>query len=176
MSKKYIGKVVSLQFADWKQPISGVVLYYNDQFTLMRNLDGFRLDGYIIISHRKGMTYNCGEWEKMANKILKLKGYTSDDIKIPEVELTDLESILIQLSKRCGAFGLHRKWENELYVGKFLSSDAKNIYYDFLIPNGRWDGETVVKKGEIRTVEFDTEYVNSLLLYSNSKKRKRTTS
>jgi hypothetical protein len=174
MNKKYIGKVISLQFADWKSPIFGVVLTYNDQFTLMRRLEGFRIDGYYIIPHKKGLTFNYGEKEKQTQTIIKLKGY--DLSGHPEIALTDIESIFFQVSKDYGALSFYRKWENELYVGRFLSSDAKTIFYDFITSDGIWDGETPVKKKEVRVIEFDTDYVNSLVLYSKHKKQKRTAS
>ena len=44
---------------------------------------------------------------------------------------------------------------------------------DNLNPKGKWVGQMKFKVGDIRTIEFDTDYINSLKLVSTSIKTKK---
>ena len=44
---------------------------------------------------------------------------------------------------------------------------------DNLNPKGKWEGQMKFRIGDIRTIEFDTDYINSLKLVSTNKPTKK---
>ncbi len=44
---------------------------------------------------------------------------------------------------------------------------------DDLNPKGKWEGQMKFRNGDIRVIEFDTDYINSLKLVSTKKTKKK---
>lgn len=161
--KKYVGKLISLKFEDRKDAVYGFVIDYNEQWTLMRhNVVDYVLDGYIILAHKKVKGWRRSEEEKFREKVIKLKGYGTEMER--GVPLTSLESILGTLSKRYGVFQFTTKDESVCYLGRLISVDEKKLTINFLDSKARWTGKRTFKVKDIRSIEFDTDYINSLKL------------
>lgn len=161
--KKLIGKLVSIKFTDRKAPVYGFVLDYTDDWTLMHhNVVDYVLDGYIILAHKKLEGSRHGSEEKFREKVIKLKGYKPELEK--RVPLSDLQAIIKALSKKYDVFQFSTKEESECYLGRLISIDDKKLVIDFLDAKGRFTGKRSFKLKDIRTIEFDTDYINSLKL------------
>lgn len=72
--KRYVGKFLTFQFQGRKDNISGIVLAYNEDYTLIRTCIDYQLDGYTIFKNEK-VEFIQGDFEKRAARILKLKKY-----------------------------------------------------------------------------------------------------
>lgn len=161
--KKFLGKLISVKFTDRKTPLSGLIIDYNDQWTLMKsNPVDYMIDGYIIFKHKNVEGFCRDEDEKFKEKILRLKG-----IEIEKKDLfpiTDLSTILTGLTKKYSIFRLDKKSEKVCYVGRFKSLDNKQLIIKTLDTKGKWDGQKIFKPDDIRIIEFNTDYLNSLKL------------
>ncbi|HNR19712.1 MAG TPA: hypothetical protein PKN75_12390 [Bacteroidia bacterium] len=170
--KKHIGQVISVKFTDRKEPICGFVVDYNDDWTLMKyNPVDYVIDGYIIFRHKNIEGYRRDTDKKFRERVIKLKGLEPTDKDI--IPLTDLTTILTYLSDKFGAFQLYTKSDSACYLGRLKTCDSKLFVIDFLSTTGKWDGQMEFKNGDIRVIEFDTDYINSLKLVSTDKKAKR---
>lgn len=168
--KKHIGELVSIKFTDRKIPIYGVVVDYSDEWTLMKhNPEDYRIDGYVIFKHKNIKGFRKGAQEKFRGKIFKLKGIKVD--KEDLIPLTDLPAILNHLTEKFGVFQLETKSETKCYLGRLKSIDSKQLEIDFLNADGKWDGQMVFRPNDIRVIEFDTDYINSLKLVSGTKRK-----
>jgi hypothetical protein len=170
-NKKHIGELVSVKFSDRKNPVAGFVIDSNEDWTLLKyNTADYVMDGYIIYRHKNIEGIRREEEEKFREKVIKLKGLApSPKEKTP---LTDLPAILKYLTKKFGVFQFYTKSEKACYLGRVNSIDDKILVLDFLNPKGKWDGKMKFKLNEIREIEFDTDYINSLKLVSKTKKGK----
>lgn len=169
--KKYIGQLISIKFSDRKGIIYGFVVDYNEDWILMKyNPVDYIIDGYILIRHKNIEGFRRDVDEIWKEKIIKLKGLepTVDDI----IPITNLEVILNYLTNNFGVFNIYTKSEKACYLGKLKSLNSKQLVIDFLSTNGKWDGEMKFRPGDIRTIEFDTDYINSLKLVIGDKKNK----
>jgi hypothetical protein len=167
-----IGDLISIKFTDRKSPIYGFVIDYNNDWTLMKyNVVDYEIDGYIIFRHKNIEGYRKSEDEKFREKVLTLKklGLKRNE-KIP---ITDLQSILSYLMKKYGVFGLYTKSESAFYIGRLKSLDSRYLVIDFLDPKGKWKGKMKFRPGDIRTIQFDSDYINSLKLVADNSKKKR---
>lgn len=161
--KKHIGQLVSVHFSDRKTPIYGYVIDYSDDWTLLKhNPVDFIVDGYVIVRHKNVAEIRRSKEEKWKEQVMNLKGLKPTGNE--HVPLTNLETILQHLTEKAGVFQLYTKSEKACYLGRLHSMDAKVLVLDNLNTKGQWDGQITFKPGEIRVVEFDTDYSNSLML------------
>jgi hypothetical protein len=167
--RKHIGELISVKFSDRKEPIYGFVIDYNNDWTLMRyNPVDYVLDGYIIFKHKNIEGFRRSADEKFREKVIKLKGLepTKNDV----IPITDLATILEYLTTKFGVFQFQTKSETACYLGKLKSIDSKKLVIDYLNPKGKWDKQMTFRPGDIRVIEFETDYIKSLHLVSGSKK------
>ena len=167
-SQIFLKQLISLKFTDRKEIISGYVIDYNDDWTLMKhNVVDYIIDGYVIVRHKNIDGFKRDSDEKFVEKVLKLKGLEpTDEEKIP---LTELKTILEYLNDNFGVFQLYTKSEKACYIGRLISLDSKELVIESLSIRGKWDGYMTFRPRAIRVIEFDTDYINSLKLVNNQK-------
>jgi uncharacterized protein YnzC (UPF0291/DUF896 family) len=171
--KKHIGQIVSFKFdyVSTEEIYSGYVIDYNDDWTLLKyNPVDYVRDGYIILRNKYITSYKRDEVEKFHQKVLDLKGegVTSDD-KIP---IDDIKTILNYLTDYFGAFQFDLRSDDYCYLGKVKSIVKNTLTIDFLDTKGEWSETRDYKLGNIRTIQFDTDYINSLKMIANLNKKK----
>ena len=161
--KKYIGQLISINFKDRPTPISGFVLDYNDEWTLLKqNPVDYIIDGYVIIRQKNIKGFSRTKDDLFKERVLKLKKlHPTKQNKIP---LTDLNTILTHLTNEFKVFQFEQKSEKSCWLGSLVSFDKKDFIIKPLLPNGKWDKDTLFFTKDIRTIEFDTDYINSLKL------------
>ena len=167
--QKHLKQLISLKFTDRKEIITGYVVDYNDDWTLMKyNTVDYIIDGFIIVRHKNIEGFKRDVDEKFTEKVLKLKGLKpTDEEKIP---LTDLKTILNYLTDNFGVFQFYTKSEKASYLGRLISLTTKELKIENLNPKGKWNGQMTFRPGDLRTIEFDTDYINSLKLVAESNK------
>ena len=169
--KKHIGQLISIKYTDRPTPICGFVITYNDDWTLMKyNPVDYITDGYIILRHKNIEGFRRDASEKFKEKVITLKRQHLSGIT--DFPLTDLKTILSTLTKRYGIFQFDLKTEKACYLGKLKSLTQSKLTIDYLNPKGLWTKEMHFRPADVRTIEFDTDYINSLKLVSKKKKIK----
>lgn len=169
--EKFINKLISLKYSDRKEAIYGFPIDYNDDWTLLKyNPGDYVIDGYRILKHKNIEGFRYSVEEKFREKVIRLKGLEPTEKEI--VPITDLETILKFLTKKFGVFQFYTKSETACYLGRLISIDSKQLVIDFLDPKGKWSGKMKFRPGDIRVIEFDTDYINSLKLISRAQKKK----
>jgi hypothetical protein len=158
--KKFLGRLIKIKFKDMG-PLVGHVLDYSDDWMLLRNCPvDFVVDGYFIVRNKNIKEVVRGEDEKWREKVIGLKKVKA----APKIPLTDLTSILKTLTKKYRVFSVHTKEDDVCWLGRLNRIEDKLVIIDDLTPKAKWDGQFKFKEGEIRVVEFDSDYVNSLKL------------
>ena len=172
--KNHIGQVVSFKvdYVSSEEIYRGYVIDYNDDWTLLKyNPVDYVIDGYIILRNKHIKSSRRDKVEKFHQKILDLKKQrvTSSD-KIP---IDDIKTILNYLTEKFGAFQFNLRSTDYCYLGRVRSIIKNTLTIDFIDTDGKWSDIRDYKLGNIRTIEFDTDYINSLLLIANTNKKKR---
>ena len=166
--KKYLGQLVSVKYSDRPTPIFGIVIDYNDDWTLLKhNPVDYVIDGYIILRHKNIEGFHRDTNEKFKEKVIKLKKKHLPDFS--SFPLTDLGTILLNLTKRYGIFQFDLKTEKACYLGKLKSLTTNKLTIDYLNPKGIWTKQMEFRPNDIRTIEFDTDYIKSLMLISKKR-------
>ena len=161
MRKPKIGDFLTLNFTDRKKPISGLLVDYNDDWTLIKYCPvDYIIDGYVIVRHKNIANATRDKAEQFKEKIIELKGLAITDKDMFPID--SLDSILANLTKKFGLFSLYTKSESACYLGKLKSLTEKQLIISYLNPQGKWDGEEQFKPNDIRVIEFDNDYINSI--------------
>ncbi len=166
MPKRSIGKFFTFEFKGRKDNISGVVLDYNDDWTLLKNCVDYRLDGFIIFKNDKVEHY-YGDYEKRATKVLKLKGYNFE--KEPKIPIDNLESIFNFISEKYKLIQLYTRKGDACDVVSYLGEDNSLYLFDELTTNAKWRYKLKLPEKECRFISFDNDYLNSLKLITKFK-------
>ncbi len=152
-------------------PINGIVLDFNKDWILIKsNPVDYIIDGYFIIKNKNIIGVERGESEKWKDKIIKLKGFkATNKMRIP---LDNLEKILKVLTNKFEIFTLYTKDDSICWLGRLKTINEKKLIIDDLNTKGQWNGQIDFKLNEIRVIEFDTDYINSLKLVSKKGRAK----
>jgi hypothetical protein len=168
--KKYIGRLIKIKFKDM-EPIVGIVLDFNDEWMLMKNSPvDYVVDGYFIVRNKNIKEAIRGDAEKWREKVINLK--TTGSTRKVKLPLDNLEKIIKAVNKKYGVFAVHTKEDDVCWLGRLNTIDDKSLVIDDLTPKAKWDGQFKFKVNDIRVIEFDTDYVNSLKLVLNKSRAK----
>ena len=127
------------------------------------------MDGYIILNNRFITHFKRDDSEKFKQKILDLKKQKPK--KKENVPITDLTTILIHLSHKFGLFQFNMRTNKTCWLGTVKKITGSDLKIDYLTPRATWTKTMPpFKLGNIRTIEFDTDYINSLKLVAKRRK------
>jgi hypothetical protein len=159
------GRFISIKYRDRKEIFSGYLIDYNDEWTLIKyNPVDYVVDGYLLLKSDKILKYKIEEEELFKENVLKAKNI------IPTVEdifpISDLGETLKLISDRFGAFKIEEKDENACYIGRFVRMTKNDLYMQEIDPHAKWGEIGKYKLQSIRTIEFGSDYINSLIVYN----------
>jgi hypothetical protein len=161
------GKFVSFKYRDRKDIISGYLIDYNNDWTLIKcNPVDYIIDGYLILKTKKILKYRRDDYEKFREKVLIAKRIIPSDNDI--FPITDISETLQLISKRFGAFKIEKKDETVCFVGRFLKMTKENLIIQGIDKYAKWLESEKYKLKSIRTIEFDSDYINSLITYNKT--------
>jgi hypothetical protein len=168
--KKHIRGFMSISYKDKAARYYGYILDYNDDWTLMLSNDrDFMVNGFVILRHKNIKGFRIDEKEIFIEKVIRLKKIIDESMPIPDVPMENLESILPFLTNTYGVFSFELKSEKACYLGRLKSITSKELIIDYLNTRGEWDGTMKFRPGDVRVIEFDTDYINSLMLVGRHK-------
>ncbi len=165
--KNLIGKFVSFKYRDRKDLISGYLIDYNNDWTLIKyNIADYVIDGYMILKTDWILKYKRDDYEEFREKVLKVKNLlpTEEDI----FPITDLSETLQLISERYGAFKIEKKDDTVCFIGRLVKVTKQNLIIQEIDAKAKWSETVKHKLKSIRIIEFDIDYVNSLILYSKT--------
>lgn len=163
--KKYLFSMISIEFTDRKNTVSGFLLDYSDLWILLQsNPVDFIIDGYILVRVKNIDDVYQEESDEFTEKVIRLKGFipTYTD-KLP---LNDTTEVFKLINERHGIFSFYKKSETTLYPGRLLTIDEETLSIEWIDTRGKWTEERSFKVAKIRTVEFGNDYLNSLKIAS----------
>lgn len=160
------GKFVSFKYRDRKEIISGYLIDYNNDWTLIKyNPVDYVIDGYMILKSNKILKYKRDEHEKFREKVLIAKNLIITDQDI--FPITDISETLQLITDSFGAFKIEKKDDSVCFIGRFIKLNKKNLIIQEIDAKAKWVDSEKHKLKSIRSIEFDSDYVNSLIKFSN---------
>ncbi len=172
MDKKYIGQFLSFkfQFKNDTVVISGYLINFSEDWTLLKQCAfDYLVDGYILLNNKHITEFKRDREERFKEKVLDLKGQRP---KAKEnFDIKDTATILKYLSDKYGIFMFSQRTNGTCWLGKVKKIKGTDLKIDYLNPKGIWSNSMpTYKLGNIRTIEFDTDYINSLKLIAKKRR------
>ena len=169
--EKYVRQLITIEFDDKKETFSGFLIDWTEDWILLKNNPfDFIIDGYTILKNKNVKSIIQDKDHEFTERVIKLKGLkTSSDEIIP---LQDLSSIIHFLANKYEIFQITKKSDKAVYLGKLIELQEKELLIDFLVTEGKFEGEMSFKLNKIRVIEFDTDYINSLKLIVDEENKK----
>ena len=168
--EKLIGKLISIDFkySNENEIISGFLLSTNDKWTLIQhNPVDYQMDGFLLLKTKHIKRHKREKEEKFTEKVIKAKKVKLGIKKA--FKSKDLESILKLISKEFGCFILTNKNNEFCYLGSVNKIKGNKLILNYLDTKGKWSEIREYSLNKIRSIEFDTDYTNSLLALGNKK-------
>lgn len=153
-----------------EKSINGILLAYNENWILLKhNVVDYLIDGYSMIN-RKKIDYISKDAEiRFVEEVLKAKGINFHDSCI---ELgSNIFQTLEYISIKYGAFCLEFEDDQTCCVGRYIGHDDQDYFaFEELAPCGDWIEELdEFNVGKIYRIDFDTDYIESLLMFANKR-------
>jgi hypothetical protein len=169
--EKYLRQLISIEFEDKKDVFSGFLIDWTEDWILLKNNPvDFIIDGYTILKNKNVKSIIQDKDHEFTERVIKLKGLKTSAEEI--IPLKDLYSIINFLASKYEIFQITKKSDKAVYLGKLIEINEEELVIDFLGTEGEFDGEMSFKQNKIRVIEFDTDYINSLKLIVDEKKKK----
>ena len=157
-------RVEYVEFANWEEYTVGLLLAENDEWLLMRKLPvDYVVDGYILVAKAHIVARGVDQKRRQIARVLKLKGVTSE---VPKgFSFGNTVDMLRWIEQKYKIFQVQDE-EETLFCGQFRDSDETHYRINSLSPRAELnlDYDMWFNFSELITVEFDTDYLNSLLL------------
>ncbi len=164
---KFKGKYCSFNIKGRKDKISGIVLNWNDSWTLIRTCVDYRIDGYTIFKN-ENVEFEINEFEQRADKILKLKKYNYKTE--PKIKINSLLEIIRYIDKNHKLIQVDTKDGKAFDVVKFKHFENDIYFLDEILADGKLRDVLEFKEKIFRVISFDNDYLNSLKLITKFRK------
>lgn len=160
------GKLYSFKIKDRKQEEKGIVIREGEDWILLIHLfTDYILDGYILINRQYIKSINRTKDDVFIESVLKANNRI--EISNLSIPLSKSEPLDWLQGRQC-VFQIDNKEELKCWIGKIVDKTEKSIFLAPLTSKGQWDDNRyyTFRKEYIRMISFETDYINSLLVYN----------
>lgn len=170
--RSHIGKSYSIGYKPGTSVLehSGIILNYSEEWVLLRhNPVDYVIDGFILLRRKHITSVTRGKWERFKDELFSKKKGARD--KAPKVPIESIEEILTYLTRKYGVFMFDMRSDSTCWLGRVKYIKGSRLKIDDMGTRGEWTKnmpEFIL--GNIRSISFDNDYVNSLMLVSKRKK------
>ena|ERR1700752_1230197 len=160
--EKYIRKHISFNIKARKEIIEGILLSLSDNWSLLiKNPVDYVIDGFVLVHNPSIDSYKHDTENKFREKIISQK---IKRIRTPKINLADTYAVFESLKLLDKVISINNKKGDIVWVGKIIGLLADSVTIKELTPKAKWVGKKTVLFKDINCIQFDDDYVNSLLL------------
>jgi hypothetical protein len=149
-----------------KSVLSGILLCEGLEWILLKYVPvDYVLDGYMLIRTRYIKKIERKEEEIFNESVIRLKLIDKEfDKSYPELD--EISNILYCLLQEKIVIQLVLHDDTVCYIGKIKKLFSKMVRIQNLDSKGNWENESSYPLERIRTIQFDNDYINSLIAYN----------
>jgi hypothetical protein len=157
----------------WKKKEIGIVISENDEWILTKHIAGdYLVDGFRIYNKKFIKKRNLIPGDDKLIIVLNLKKIKA--VKPLNFQFGTTFEILNWVEKTYGLFEFQDHIEDELFYGKLNKITNKEFIIDMIKSDGKieFEYDFIFQSEEIRTITFESDYFNSIILLMNYEIRK----
>jgi len=155
----------------WEEHIWGIVENSSSEWVLLqRIINDYMFDGYTLIRQKYVKKVIRNENVIFKEKVLNAKR-NSDILISKNIPINTVFSPLQWMMDNKEVFMISPKDESISYVGQITRILKESFYLKAINSRGIWDEKLFLYKiNNIRAIDFDNDYINSLLTYVGKNK------
>jgi hypothetical protein len=165
MSNLKQSQLVEFEIIEWKNPIKGLHIYQGNEWILVHgNPVDYQIDGYYLIFKSHIRKIRRSKKDIFRNKVI----LSCDKLSGPRLKL-DIDSnaeILRRIGFSYEIISIQSEFETSLRVGLIEKITDLEIFFREIDTKGEIIGNRSAVISSIRLIEFDTDYLKSLLSYN----------
>lgn len=164
---QYHKSLITIEFSDKKEPVSGFLLDYSEDWILLQsNPSDFIVDGYVIVANKNIEGVYRDENEIFTERVIRIKNILPSINK--RVPLENTKAMFEFINEEYGLFFFSKKSNGAIYPGKLIAIDDLQITLQWIDLKGKWEENRTFKLDKIRQIEFNNDYLISLKLASEN--------
>jgi hypothetical protein len=158
-------QLVEFEIIEWKNPIKGLYIYQGSEWIIVHgNPVDYQVDGFYLIFKSHIKKIRRSKKDIFRNKVI----LSCDKINNPRLNL-DIDGtveILRQIGFSYEIIAIQSEFETSLCVGIIEKITDSEIFFREIDTKGEIIGNKSAVLASIRLIEFDTDYLTSLLSYN----------
>lgn len=149
-----------------KSILQGILIYMGEEWVLLKYVPvDYVLDGYLLIRTKYIRRIERGVDEVFNESVIRLK-LASEKTNEEYFNLNERFDVLYYLMRNQIIIQFDFHDDSVSYIGKIKRIYTKTIRMESLNPRGEWEEENSYQLDRIRTIQFDNDYIDSLIAYS----------
>ncbi|MFT3995487.1 MAG: hypothetical protein QM660_14335 [Dysgonomonas sp.] len=149
-----------------KSILQGILIYIGTEWVLLKYVPvDYVLDGYLLIRTKYIKKIERGEEEIFNESVIHLK-LTNEKTNEEYFNLNASSDILYYLMQNQIIIQFDFHDDSVSYIGKIKRIYTKTIRIESISPKGEWEEKNSYQLERIRTIQFDNDYINSLIAYN----------
>ncbi|TGL31314.1 hypothetical protein EHQ52_15360 [Leptospira koniambonensis] len=169
MKKIDYSKLYSFPHKFRKDATEGFVVDQDkERLIIWRNSHDYILDGFVLLERGNILSVDRRPRQKFTEAVLKLK---YKRLKQKAILKNNLESTLLAITKKYKIIFIEQRKVDIGFVGKFIKLENKVLYLKSMGLKGEWEEVMEFPVKSIQRIEFNSDYLNALLLYRKHKYR-----
>jgi hypothetical protein len=168
--KQHINRLINFKRKGYDDPIDGIVVDYNNEYTLINTVDSnIHLDGYAVVSNESISSYKVYHDKDFLKKALKVQGLKCQKIK--GVDLSNWVNVIKSVNNLYPLVALHRELiDNTIcFIGSLAKCTEKTVSLKLINSSSEIEREKRFNLKDITKVEFGGNYERCLWLLADKK-------
>jgi hypothetical protein len=163
-NKKYINRYIEFKIRNQQVNVKGILLDYSNEWTLLLNNPvDYVIDGYVIIRNSLIEKYYVQRSTTLTSKVLFKKSLSSN---LKKIDISTSETLFRDLFRKKIVFSISNTKNNSFVIGGIKKITDMALDLAIINSKAKWSKIKNKNINEIGILEFDTDYIDSLLLIS----------
>jgi hypothetical protein len=160
------GRAVTIRTHVPLESVHGYLLALSPQLALLHAFNDFEPDGYLVISVGDIAEVVSGDREQFWERVVTGEGLLEGLKLDASIDLTSFATALASIAGRHPDLALLTA-DDELFVGRFLAQDDKELQLHAIDHLGNWDGAVSrIAFDQLARIQFGTPYLRLFMKYA----------
>ena len=146
----------------------GIFLQEGEDWLLIKSLfTDYMLDGYRLLNKKYILSISQSEDDIFVEKVILAN--KKSNLQVTDLPLS-MSSLFKYFLKQNIVFSIQTNKEDRMNIGRIDKLNDKSVFLTPITPKGIWEENRyyTFRKEFIKIIEFDTDYINSLMNYSKT--------
>jgi hypothetical protein len=162
-NKKNINSYIEFKIKNQTDTVKGFLLDYSEEWTLLYNNPvDYVIDGYLLIKNNQITNHLIHPSTDLKSTIFRKKQEMMNKPK--KLKIENSTELFQNLFEKEIVLSISNFKKNFYLIGRIKSRTDTKLDFEQINPKAKWRGEKKINIDEISLIEFDTDYINSLLL------------